>query len=188
MTKTEYLKKLRHALRQVKAEERNKSLAYFGEVIDDRMEDGVSEQDALAELESVEAAAERIISEARAQGQIKPRRSLWEIALIVLGFPLWFPLMLTIAVVVLTVYGLVWVIIAVLFIVSAALAVSGLAGVIGLFMLLSSNIAAAFAVLGLGLACAGLGVAVFVPAVYIAKAYAAATPVMWNKLTSRKDG
>lgn len=187
MTKTEYLKKLRRALRQVKAEERSKSLAYFGEVIDDRMEDGISEQDAIDELESVEAAAERIIAEAKAQGQIKPRRSLWEIVLIVLGFPLWFPLVLTIAVVVLTVYGLVWIIIAVIFIVSAALAVSGVAGVIGLFMLLSSNTAAAFAVFGLGLACAGLGVAVFIPALYIAKAYAAATPVLWNKLKVRKD-
>jgi len=187
MTKTEYMKKLRRALRQVKAEERGKSLAYFGEVIDDRMEDGISEQDAINELESVEAAAERIVAEAKAQGQIKLRRSLWEIALIVLGFPLWFPLTLTIAVVVLTVYGLVWVIIAVLFIVSAALGVSGVAGLIGLFMLLGSNAATAFAVLGLGLACAGLGVAVFIPALYIAKAYAAATPVMWNKLKARKE-
>jgi len=187
MTKTEYLKKLRRALRQVKAEERSKSLAYFGEVIDDRMEDGVSEQDAINELESVEAAAERIIAEAKALGQIKPRRSLWEIALIVLGFPLWFPLILTIAVVVLTVYGLVWVIIAVLFVTAAVLGVSGIAGLIGLFMLLGSNTAAAFAAFGLGLACAGLGVAVFIPALYIAKAYATATPVMWNRLRVRKD-
>lgn len=188
MTKNEYLKKLKHALRKVTRKEREKSLAYFCEVIDDRMEEGISEQDAVAELESISSAAERIIAEASAQGQLKPRRSVWEIALIVLGFPLWFPLLLTVAIVVLTVYGLVWIIIGILFIVSATLAIGGAAGIIGLFIFFASNTVTAFAVLGAGFASAGLGVALFIPALYFARAYAKATPVMWNKLKNRKAG
>lgn len=84
MTKIEYLKMLKRALRPITRAEREKSLAYFSEVIDDRMEEGISEEAAVAELESIEAAAERIIAEASAQGQLRPKRSVWEIVLIVL--------------------------------------------------------------------------------------------------------
>ncbi len=188
MTKTEYLKKLKRALRPVINEERNKSLAYFSEVIDDRMEEGVSEEDAVAELESIEEAAGRIIAEAKAQGQLKPKRSTWEIALIVLGFPLWFPVLFIVTVVILTIYGLVWIVIGALFLLSVSLVISGVAGVFGLFMYLGTNAAAAFAVLAIGLVSAGLGIALFIPALYLAKTYAKATPVMWNKLIDRKAG
>ena len=84
MTKIEYLKMLKRALKPITNAEREKSLAYFSEVIDDRMEEGVSEEAAVAELESIDAAAERIITESSAQGQLKPKRSVWEIVLIVL--------------------------------------------------------------------------------------------------------
>jgi len=188
MTKMEYLKKLKHALRRVKADERKKSLAYFSEVIDDRMEDGIPESDAVAELESVEAAAERIIAEAEAQGQLKKRLSAWEVSLIVVGFPLWFPVLLTIGIVLLTLYLLVWIIIVTLFLVSAALVVAAPAGIVGLFQLLDQNVASAFAVLATGLVGSGLGIALFIPVLYIAQAYLKATPLMWNKLTGRKAG
>ena len=186
MTKIEYLKTLKRAIKQLKNEERDKSLAYFSEVIDDRIEEGISEEDAVSELESVEDAAERIIAEARTQGQLKPKRSALEITLIVVGFPLWFPVLLTVSLVALTVYALVWVIIGALFLVSAALAVSGIAGIIGLFMYMGSS--AAFAIFGVGLVCSGLGIALFIPVLYMAKAYAKATPVIWNKLIYRKAG
>lgn len=186
MTKLEYLKKLKRALRQVKMEERNKSLAYFSEVIDDRMEDGISEEAAVAELESVDAAAERIIAEATTQGQIKPKRSVWEIVLIVLGFPLWFPLLLSVAIVVFTMYGIVWILIGTLFLTSISLAIGGVASICGMFF--SGSIPAALACFSAGLVSAGLGIALFVPALYFARAYAKATPIMWNKLINRKAG
>lgn len=188
MTKLEYLKKLKRALRQVKTGERNKSLAYFSECIDDRMEDGVPEQDAVAELESVEAAAERIIAEAEASGQLKPRRSVWEVALIVLGFPLWFPILLLIVILALTFYALAWVVLGVLFLLSVVLVLGGAAGVFSLFALLGANPTAAFASLAVGLAGAGLGLALLVPLLYIAKAYIKVTSIIWNKLTGRKEG
>lgn len=188
MTKNEYLKKLKRALRPIKRAEREKSLAYFSEVIDDRMEEGISEEAAVAEIESISEAAERIIAEAKEQGQLKEKLSVWEIVLIVLGFPLWFPFLLTVAIVVFTMYALVWIMIGVLFITSTALGVAGVAGLFYLFLFISSNAAAAFACLGIGLVCAGIGVALFIPALYFAKLYARATPLMWNKLFKQKEG
>jgi len=141
----------------------------------------------VAELESVEDAAERIVAEARAQGQLKPKRSAWEITLIVLGFPLWFPVLVIISLTVLTIYALIWVIIGALLLLSAALAVCGPAGIIVL-VFNATNTTAAFAALGIGLAGSGLGIALFIPALYMAKTYAKATPVIWNKLIDRKVG
>lgn len=188
MTKTEYLKKLKRALKPVVKEECSKSLAYFSEAIDDRMEEGVSEEDAVAELESVEDAAERILAEAKAQGQLKPKRSAWEIVLIVVGFPLWFPVLLTVTLVVLTIYAVGWIMVGVLFLLSVALGVCGLVGIFGLLAYMGSNPAAAFGVFAVGLVGSGLGIALFIPALYLVKAYAKATPMMWNKITSKKEG
>ena len=185
MTKIEYLKELKRALKPIKRAEREKSLAYFSEVIDDRMEDGVPEEAAVAELESVEAAAERIIAEAEVQGQLRPKRSVWEIILIVLGFPLWFPLLLTVAIVVFTMYAVIWILIGSLFITSISLVIGGVAAIFGMFF--AGGLAPAFACLGAGLVCSGLGVALFVPALFFVRAFAKATPVMWNKLTNRKE-
>ena len=186
MTKIEYLKLLKRALKPITRAEREKSLAYFSEVIDDRMEEGISEEAAVAELESIDAAAERIIAEASAQGQLRPKRSIWEIILIVLGFPLWFPLLFTVAAVVFTIYAVGWILIGAVLITSIALVIGGAAAIFGMFF--AGNISAAFACLGLGLVSAGLGTALFVPAIFIVRAYAKATPIMWNKLVKRTGG
>lgn len=186
MTKIEYLAKLKRALRVVKSDERSKSLAYFSEVIDDRMEDGISEEEAISELESIEAAASRIIAEAEAQGQLKPKRSVLQIVLIVLGFPLWFPLLLTVAIVVIVMYCLVWVLIGVLFAVCLSLTIGGIASIFALFF--SGSFMAAFACLGAGLVCVGLGIALFMPSLFFTRAYAKATPVLWKKLIPGKEG
>ena len=186
MTKIEYLKMLKRALKPITLAEREKSLAYFSEVIDDRMEEGISEESAVAELESIDAAAERIIAEASAQGQLRPKRSVWEIVLIVLGFPIWFPLLLTVAIVVFTMYAVGWILIGAVFITSIALVIGGTAAICGMFF--AGSIPSAFACLGTGLVSAGLGVALFVPALFIVRAYAKATPIMWNKLINRNGG
>jgi len=186
MTKHEYLTSLKRSLRPVKRAEREKSLAYFGEQIDDRMEEGLSEEAAVAGLESIDAAATRILAEAGREGQKRRELRVWEIILLVLGFPLWFPLLLTVAAVVAVMYALVWVLIGVLFIVSGSLALCGLIGVFFLFS--GTPFPVALAAFGAGLICAGIGTALFMPALFFVRAYAGAAPAMWRKLKFRKGG
>lgn len=57
MNKKEYLKRLEKALRHVSTEERARTLSYYSEVIDDRIEEGIPEQQVIAELEPPEAVA-----------------------------------------------------------------------------------------------------------------------------------
>ena len=47
MTKQEYLSAIRGKIRKMPADDINKFMDYYSEMIDDRMEDGLSEEDAV---------------------------------------------------------------------------------------------------------------------------------------------
>ena len=61
MNKTEFLDALRHALGKLPSYEVEQSIAFYAEMIDDRIEDGMSEQEAVAALGSVHAIAAQIV-------------------------------------------------------------------------------------------------------------------------------
>ena len=62
MSKQEFLKKLKHELRKLKKEERNKYIEYYDEIISDIMERGVSEEEAIAKQGSIEKIAGDILA------------------------------------------------------------------------------------------------------------------------------
>ena len=103
MQKTEFLDRLRAALADLPAEELEKTLGYYAEMIEDRMEDGMDEEAAVAAMGDPEAVAREILLDAPlgtlVRAKIKPKRALsgWEILLLVLGAPLWLPLLATAA-------------------------------------------------------------------------------------------
>lgn len=63
MNKGEFLAQLRLRLGALSKQELEKTIQYYSEIIDDMLEEGVSEEDAVANLESVEEIASRIIEE-----------------------------------------------------------------------------------------------------------------------------
>lgn len=101
MSKQEFLDALRAKLEGL--EDIEASLEFYGEAIDDRMESGLTEQEAVAEIGSVEEVAAQILSEMplpkliKARATPKGKPSGWQIALIVLGSPVWLPLLLAAA-------------------------------------------------------------------------------------------
>lgn len=62
MTKQEYLAELRAALSDLSAEEASRACAFYEEMIDDRMEAGEDERDAVAAMEPPAAGAGRHVS------------------------------------------------------------------------------------------------------------------------------
>lgn len=64
MTKDAFLKRLNDILLGLKEDEREKTQEYYAEMIADRMEDGMSEEDAVAALGAPEAIAAQILREA----------------------------------------------------------------------------------------------------------------------------
>ena len=70
MNKTAFLKELRKRLKQLSKAERQQYIDYYAEMIDDRMEEGISEEEAVAVLGS----ADEIAAQIPADAFVKPAR------------------------------------------------------------------------------------------------------------------
>ena len=128
MKKEEFLKELKRRLKGLPKDDLENRIRFYGEMIDDRIDDGMSEEDAVKEVGTVDEVVAQIAAEtplARlVKERTKPKRSLraWEIILLILGFPLWFPLALTALILCLVGYLLIWVLDIVVYAVELAFA------------------------------------------------------------------
>ena len=145
MTKQEYLDRIRLLLQSLPEEDRERSLAFYAESIDDRVEDGMSEEEAVASMENPEEAAKAILMDmplptlVKARVKTRRKRDVLEILLLVLGAPLWLPLLLTLLLLGLTVILVVWVLVLSLGAVALSLALAGLACLVGTVTVLASS-------------------------------------------------
>lgn len=88
MKKSEFLRELQQYLDGSPAAEAKKSIEYYAEMIDERMEDGLSEEEAVAALGPAEAVAAQIRCE-----MPKEEKKVWNTVMLILGAPLWIPLL-----------------------------------------------------------------------------------------------
>lgn len=168
MDKQEFLAQLRHGLSGLPQSDVEERLSFYEEMIDDRMEEGLSEEAAVAEIGPVQEIIDQIVAETPltklVKEKIKPKHALraWEIVLLVLGSPIWLSLLVAALAVVLSFYGVIWSVILSLWAVEAALALSAVGGVVlGAVLSCQGNALPVLAVIGAGLACAGLSIFLF---------------------------
>lgn len=165
MNKTEFLLSLEQKLVALPQNEITVTQGFYSEMIDDRMEDGMSEENAVAAIGDIDTIVQNTLLEMplptlmKAKIQPKAGLKIWEIVLIVLGFPLWFPLVAAFFVVILSVYVSVWAVIISLYASVAAFVISGVAGIITL--LFAQSFPAGLMMFGLSLICIGIGVLAF---------------------------
>lgn len=125
MNKTEFSEALRQALGKLPSYEVEQSIAFYAEMIDDRIEDGMIEQDAVAALGSVESIADQIIAETPAIPKAIAKantgnRTLNVVLLVVFSF-IWVPIVLALAMSAFLVYLSIWLVIMALWITVVAL-------------------------------------------------------------------
>lgn len=168
MKKREFLAALREKLSGLPQEDREERLSFYEEMIDDRMEDGLSEEDAVAEIGSVDHIAAQIMAEipltklVREKVRRKRKLKAWEIVLLVLGSPLWLPLLLACFAVVLSVYLVLWAVTLSLWAVELFFAANVPVCLVGAVVSLGAgNLARADCVAGIGLLYAGLSIFLF---------------------------
>lgn len=167
MNKDTFLKELNRLLKTLPKAERQQHIDYYAEMIDDRVEDGLREEDAVAALGSAADIATQILGEMPQ----KPTRRLpvWAIVLIILGSPVWLSLFLAAAAILISVIAVIaavyitlWTVLAALYAADLSLLLGFLAGIAGgIFYLLQGVIAPGIAFLGAGLVCAGCTVLLF---------------------------
>ena len=167
MNKLDFILALHGRLENLPQEDVEDRLRFYMEMIEDRMEEGLSEEDAVAELGTVEEISAQIIADIPlaklVKERVKPKRRLraGEILLLVLGCPVWLPLLISAAAVVLSLYISLWAVLislwAVLVSVTACAVGCVLAGAV--LGVVRGPIGAA--VIGAGLVCAGLAIFLF---------------------------
>ncbi len=168
MSKLEFINKLRNSLSVLPEEDIEERIAFYSEIIDDKTDEGLSEEEAIREIGSVEEIVSGIIADIPlsriVKEKIKPRRSLsaLEILLIVLGIPVWFPLISAVGAVILALYVAIWSVIISLWAIFVSLIGCTIGGIVaGIVLICYGNILAAIAMLCGGIFCAGLSIFAF---------------------------
>ncbi len=168
MNKQEFLDELRKGLSGLPQADIEERLTFYGEMLDDRIEEGLSEEEAVAAAGSVNEIVRQTVADIPlakiAKERIKPKRRLkaWETVLLALGSPIWFSLGVAAAAVIFALYVTVWSVIASFWSVFASLAVCAAAGVpMCVVFAAGGSGAAGMAVLSAGIVCAGLSVFMF---------------------------
>ncbi len=165
MTKHEFLLSLQDRLSGLPQGDVEESLRFYCEIVEDRMEEGLSEEEAVSAIGSVDEIAAQIAADiplakiAKEKIRSKGRLKAWEIVLLVLGSPVWLSLLTAAFAVVLSLYVLLWSVIISLWTVFGSLIVCAFGGIIaGFGFALGDNGLTGIAMLGTGMICAGLAV------------------------------
>lgn len=185
MSKQEFLEHLHKGLFGLPQEDIEERLAFYNEMIDDRIEEGLSEEDAVSAVGSVNEIVAQVVADIPlakiAKERIKPKRRLsaGEIVLLALGSPIWLSLGFATFVVILSLYISFWAVIISLWAVFASFAGCSIGGVLACVIFnVGGNGASGLAMLATGIVCAGIAIFMF----YGCKAITNGTLILTKKI------
>ena len=187
MNKQEFITKLKSMLTDLPENEIKERIDFYSEMIDDRIEDGLTEEEAVKDIGTVEEVAKQIINEIplfkiikhklkksknKTKNQTpttKRNRSWWEITLIAVGSPIWFSLLISFFAVIFSLYISLWAVIISLFAVDLSLLLSGLAIILGVLFIFTESLSVGLLIIAGGIMCIGLSILFFYVCKYTAK-------------------
>ncbi len=168
MNKKEFLDKLKARLSSLPKQDVEERLSFYSEIIDDRIEEGLSEGEAISQIGSVDEVVSQIIADIPLSNIIKEKtkskRKLkaWEIVLLVLGSPVWASLLVSAFAVIFSLYIVLWSVIASLWAVFASFVACAPLGVLaGIVFAISGNGPSGIFMIGAGIFSAGLSIFLF---------------------------
>ena len=202
MRKQEFLDALKQNLSGLSASEITERVSFYQEMIEDRMEEGIPEEEAVREIGSVDAIASSIraqlppitqtIGKAPKKKKPKKGRRTWEIVLLAVGSPLWLALLIAAFAVLLSLYVSLWAVVIAVWASFGTLVGSAFGGlVVGLFCLFSGNGYLAAAMIGAACVCAGLAIFTFIGSKEATRGSALLAPVILRgikRIFANKEG
>lgn len=168
MSKQEFLAQLRKGLYGLPQDDIEERLTFYSEMIEDRIEEGLSEEEAVSAVGPVDEIVAQVVADIPltkiAKEKIKPKRRLkaWEIVLLALGSPIWLSLGIAAAAVILSLYVSLWSVIISLWAVFGSLIGCSFGSMVaGLILACSGNVLTGIAMISAGIVCAGLSIFMF---------------------------
>ena len=166
MNKREFLAVLRRELYILPQNELKEQLSFYSEMIDDGVEEGLTEEQAVSKIGSISEILSQINSEkAQHFQEVKTERKekksvgAWTVILLVLGSPIWISLLAAAFAVVVSLYASLWAVWISIFAVEIALiAAAGACLIYPILLVIQGAFLQAAFLVGGGLVCAGLSV------------------------------
>lgn len=181
MNKSEFINKLRQEIRNLPYDEVEKTIAYYEEIISDRMEDGSSEEEAVSSLGTPEAIARDLLANQSFSTIIRhkvedykrknnPENTAAIIVIMILLFPVWFPIAMGALSFIISFFAIIGGVIISLWAISVAIGAAGIALLIAsVFGFATSLIPTGFFSFGTGIALIGLSILAIIASVYATK-------------------
>jgi len=189
MNKTEFLQNLSLALHKLPQYEIDQSLAFYAEMIDDRVEEGCPEEEAVLSLGNITDIAAQIIAETpivpKTIAKAKTGSRTLNIVLLIAFSWIWIPVCIVFLAAVLSIYATIWAVIIVFWAVILTFFASGLACLVAaVYLLITVFPASALLSVGAGLILIGLGLLCFFGVLAISKGLYKLTKLFLRKIRS----
>ncbi len=165
MSRDAFIGELRHRMAGLPKETVERTVEYYGELIADSMEDGLTEEEAVSRLGSLDEIVASVVKDTplaqivqtRVQEGKKKGISGWVILLLVLGAPVWLPVLIAVLAVLFALFIALWAVVIALWAVVAAVILTGLVALVaGVVELCRLHLPQGLVLLGGGLVCLGL--------------------------------
>lgn len=196
MLKQEFLTQLRCGLETASIEDIDECIEFYDEMISDRIEAGMNEESAVAQMESIDS----IISNYKAEKPVaklimdkvqkshdeakgKGKGTLW-IVLAIIGFPIWLPFLLVIVTLMFALYVVLWCIVISIFCILVTIGAVAIAGLFTFIMMFTGIVPWQLGIFALGSALflGGLAVLLWKPIWSLCKAIAGMIPNIFRKI------
>ena len=181
MNRYDFYIALENGLSALPEQERQATIDYYAEMIDDRIEDGLGEEEAVAAVGDVDEIIRQVLMDTPltklVKEKVKTRRSLraWEIILLVLGSPVWLPILIAVAAVIFSVGVAFWALVFSFSGAAFAFAVATIAAFAGAIVFaVKTGTIAGLGMIGIALTVAGLAI------LFYFAAKAAAKGLVWS--------
>lgn len=164
MSKVEFLKELEKGLWQLDKEERKERIKFYAEMIEDLIEEGNSEEQAIEKIGDTK----KIILQILEESENKKPRTAWKNTLLIAGSPIWFVFLASAFVVVISLYASFFAVVVSSWAVFGSLVGAGVGGLI-MFVATSSTLLQSLALAGACIFAVGLSIVVFFGAKWLTK-------------------
>ncbi len=178
----EFLLELKNRMAHLPLTESGKVLSYYSESLQDRIEDGMSEEEAIKSIESIDQIVKNIEAEIPLSAVVKDKvktktkntnvNTVLLVLVLVLSSPIWIPILAVIFALAIAFYAVLWtipIIIGSLYVSLFPIAISGIFS--GFTRMFTISFPTGLAYLGVGLVSAGFAIMLFLPLLEAAKAW-----------------
>lgn len=189
MTKLKFLLELEKKLSVLPQEDIEERLTFYSEIIEDRVEEGLSEEEAVAQIGAVEEIASQILAEHTVEApscgeekvtveefpatvKEKAKRTIktWELVLLIAGCPIWFSLLIAVLAVAFSLFAASWAIAISLWAVLVSLVACAVAlPIAAVYFICTGYVYSGLVVIGASLVCGGLGILFYYGCKWITK-------------------